>query len=221
MYAGLVAVCCFIAFWFLLLVSISVPTVKSIYLFYLTTVSSSIPLRINFGVWGYCIPAVQYHIVGVSRVTTAYCSPPHLGWTFDSKVANYLSVSRTLENAITTATTIALVLNPIATGLTFLTFVLSLLLLCAKQGTPQRIGSIVVLICCILAVTLTTIAFLVDIIVTSILRNKVSDATDGLVFVNYGNAIWLTLVATIALWFAIAGACCGVFRQRKPNTNTY
>jgi hypothetical protein len=119
-----------------------------------------------------------------------------------------------------------------ATGLTFLTFVLSLLLLCAKQGTPQRIGSIVVLICCILAVTLTTIAFLVDIIVTSILRNKVSDATDGLVFVNYGNAvykmfppiylkllnfiyqIWLTLVATIALWFAIAGACCGVFRQR-------
>jgi hypothetical protein len=70
MYAGLVAICCFIAFWFLLLVSISVPTVKTIYLFYLTTtvvyrdgplgIGISIPLRINFGVWGYCVPAFQF-----------------------------------------------------------------------------------------------------------------------------------------------------------------
>jgi hypothetical protein len=69
------------------------------------------------------------------------------------------------------------------------TFVLSLLLLWAKHDKPQRIGSLVVLICCILAVTLTTIAFLVDIIVASVLRSKVRDATDGLVFVNYGNAV--------------------------------
>jgi len=220
MYAVLVPICCFIAFLFLLLVSVSVPAIKTIYLFYLTTPSSRIPVRINFGVWGYCIPAIRYF----AGVTSAYCSPAHLGWTFDGRVASYLSVAKTVESTITAATTAALVLHPIATALTFVTWIVSLVLLCAKGDKLQRIASIITLIFCLLSVALTTIVFLVDIIVTSILRDKLRDATDGLVSVTYGNAIWLTLVAAIALWFAIIGACCGIFQRRKQrksnNTNS-
>jgi hypothetical protein len=73
----LIPLVCFVPFLFLLLVSISVPTVKTIYLISIYTTGTP-SLRINFGVWGYCIPS------------EAYCSPAHLGWTFDGKVASYL-----------------------------------------------------------------------------------------------------------------------------------
>src|SRR5258705_10004704 len=105
MFTVLTPIFSFIAFLFLLLVSVSVPTIKSIYLFYLTTASNP-PLRINFGVWGYCIPTTRYgsvtyscwslimlilfRVAGIFRSTSAYCSPTRLGWTFDGKVASYL-----------------------------------------------------------------------------------------------------------------------------------
>lgn len=221
MYAVLTPIFCFIAFLFLLLVSISVPIVKTIYLFSLSTTTTS-SLQIDFGVWGYCIPSVRYGFAGIYKTTSAYCSPAHLGWTFDEKVASYLGAVKTLENTISTATTLPFVLHPVAAALSFLTFIVSLFLLRAKPANPQRITSIITFVLGSLAVAVTTIAFLVDVIVVGILKGKVRDDTDGLVLLNYGNAVWLTLVAAIALWLAIIGACCGVFqRRRKSKTNTY
>ena len=55
----------FVAFLLLLLISLSVPVIKTIYLFTLTTnVSSSLfnsgaAAAVKFGVWGYCISSVD------------------------------------------------------------------------------------------------------------------------------------------------------------------
>lgn len=67
MIAAITPVLLIIAFVLLLLVSISVPVVKSIYLLKLTAsasegfgpVSVHASGNVDFGVWGYCISAIQ------------------------------------------------------------------------------------------------------------------------------------------------------------------
>jgi len=59
----------FVAFLLLLLVTLSVPIIKTIYLFTLSANVSSNLLdsgangSVNFGVWGYCISAIQVSCV--------------------------------------------------------------------------------------------------------------------------------------------------------------
>jgi hypothetical protein len=85
----------FVAFLLLLLVSLSVPIIKSIWLFSLTAdVSSSLfkasaSATLHFGVWGYCSAANAKSIFG-SDSTTSTCSKRHLGYTFDATVAEIL-----------------------------------------------------------------------------------------------------------------------------------
>uniref|UniRef100_A0A0W0FUD6 Pali-domain-containing protein n=1 Tax=Moniliophthora roreri TaxID=221103 RepID=A0A0W0FUD6_MONRR len=185
----------FIAFLLLLLVSLSVPIIKSIYLFSLTTnVSSSLFNSaaygaVKFGVWGYCISSVD-----ISRVDQ-------------------------FTDLITKTTTAALVLHPIACGFTFLTLVISFFMLRRGSNGTARLPSIITLGIGILATLLTTIVFLIDVILVAVIRNRVNDRTDGRIVLNWGNAVWMALGATIALWLAMVGACGGVCaRGRRFHT---
>ncbi|ESK96860.1 hypothetical protein Moror_6438 [Moniliophthora roreri MCA 2997] len=214
----------FIAFLLLLLVSLSVPIIKSIYLFSLTTnVSSSLFNSaaygaVKFGVWGYCISSVDISILGIDRSSDARCSDTQLGYTFDSNVAQALRVDQ-FTDLITKTTTAALVLHPIACGFTFLTLVISFFMLRRGSNGTARLPSIITLGIGILATLLTTIVFLIDVILVAVIRNRVNDRTDGRIVLNWGNAVWMALGATIALWLAMVGACGGVCaRGRRFHT---
>ena len=110
-----------------------------------------------------------------------------------------------------------LVLHPIACGLTFLALVLSLFMLRRTAGTTRG-ASLFTLLASLLAALLTTTAFLIDVILVAIVRHRVRKETDGDVSLTWGNAVWMALGATIALWLAILGATCGLFQIRRARS---
>jgi len=233
LFAALTPLLIFIAFLLLLLVSLSVPVIKSIYLFKLSVNASSSLFNSSaagsarFGVWGYCISSLDVSVIGIDHDTAAQCSKAKLGYTFDSAVSSALHVSG-LENAISHTLTAVLVLHPIACGLTFLALLTSLFIVRRHYQTRyqsdytqvSRIASLLTLGTGLIAALLTTIVFLIDVILVAIVRSHVNGAVHGDLSFNWGNAVWMALGATIALWIALVGACaglfgCGVGRRRK------
>jgi len=214
MLAALTPFLLFVAFLLLLLVSLSVPIIKSIYLFRLAAnVSASLfragaSTSVTFGVWGYCSSGVDVVVVGINHDSAGECSKAHLGYTFNKTVGDALHISG-FENLISRTLTAALVLHPVACGLTFLAFVISLAML--RRGTTgSRIASTLTLATAGLAALITTIIFLIDVILVAVVRKRVNDHSNGDVTLNWGNAVWMTLGATVALWGSLAGACCGI-----------
>ncbi|KIK59769.1 hypothetical protein GYMLUDRAFT_44220 [Collybiopsis luxurians FD-317 M1] len=205
----------FSAFLLLLLVTLSVPIIKSIYLFTLSANTSSLlesaSANIHFGVWGYCTSPVNVAGIFSDSVTSAECSPAHLGYSFDGTVARFLNLnSNQLVRVLSKTTTAALVLHPIACALTFLTMLVSLFMLRRGSNGTARLPSLLTLIVGTLATLLTTIVFLIDVILVAVVRNHVKNDTDGDVTLNWGNAVWMVLGATVALWLAMVGACGGI-----------
>ncbi|KII89211.1 hypothetical protein PLICRDRAFT_175431 [Plicaturopsis crispa FD-325 SS-3] len=227
MLAGITPFLIFVAFILLLLVSLSVPIIKSIFLFRLTSETSSSLLNsgasgsVKFGVWGYCTSAVDVTVAGIDHSTGSTCTKAHLGYTFDQTVANVLRIND-IENWISKVTTAALVLHPVACGLSFLAFLISLHMTHrAYRGvqTTSRLASFFTLAFGLLAALVTTVVFLIDVIFVAVVRNKVHDHTSGSLDLTWGNAVWMALGATVALWVSLLGACAGIFscgrRYRK------
>ncbi|KAJ7582895.1 pali-domain-containing protein [Mycena floridula] len=218
MFAFIAPILLFIAFLLLLLVTLSIPIIKTIYLFTLSTNVDGGLLNFNadasgsvkFGVWGYCTSAVDVAVAGIKHSTAAAsCTKPHLGYTFDSTVATFLDVQG-FTDVISKVTTASMVLHPIACGLTFLVFLVSLFMLHRGSNGTSRLPSLITLVLGTLAAVLTTIIFLIDVIFIAIVRKRIENDTDNEVHLGWGNAVWMVLGATIALWLALLGACAGI-----------
>jgi len=222
MFFALTPILLFAAFILLLLISLSVPIIKTIYLFQLSAhvsagiVDSAVSGFVKFGVWGYCISPVQVTVLGIHRNTAAECTKPSLGYTFDKAVGNALHVSG-FENLISRTTTAALVLHPVACSLTFLALLVSLFMLRRSSGT-SRVFSALTTIFGGLAALVTTVVFLIDVSLVAIVKNRI-DSSD--LTLNWGNAVWMALGATIAIWVSIAGACWGIIARRHKKPATY
>ncbi|EIW60019.1 pali-domain-containing protein [Trametes versicolor FP-101664 SS1] len=194
----------FVAFLLLLLVSLSLPIIKSIFLFRLTAndtasflhASASASGEVRFGVWGYCTSAITVH--------------PHLGYQFDSNVANALHVSG-FSDTISRTLSAVLVLHPIACALAFVALVTSLFITTRRSpGTVSRPAALATLVIALLAAVITTVIFLLDVIFVAVVRNKINDESDGVLQLNWGNAVWMALGATIALWASVVSDCAGL-----------
>ncbi|KAF8212342.1 actin cortical patch SUR7/pH-response regulator pali [Mycena galopus ATCC 62051] len=206
----------FVAFLLLLLVTLSAPIAKTIILFRLAgNVSASLEDgessatgTVVFGVWGYCVSAVDVKaLFGIVKSSTpASCSARHLGYTFDSTVANVLGV-QDLENDISKTLTAVLALHPVVAVLSFITLLIYFysLYMLRRGNEPSRLQSMVALGIGIFTAFLTTVVFLIDCIVVATIRNTVHKASHGVLTLSWGNAVWMTLVAALVLWIAIAG----------------
>ncbi|KAI0797689.1 actin cortical patch SUR7/pH-response regulator pali [Abortiporus biennis] len=220
--ASLAPLLIFVAFLLLLLVSLSAPIINSIYLFRLVANISASLLdsgasgSARFGVWGYCLSSIDVSVLGIDHNSAAQCSKAKLGYNFDSNVATALHVNG-LQNVISRTLTAALVLNPIACSLTFLALLSSLFILRRHGAGVSRLASLFTLGIGLVAALLTTIVFLIDVIFVAIVRHRIKNATDGDLIFDWGNAVWMTLGATIALWGALVGACCGLVGLRRSN----
>ncbi|KIJ68985.1 hypothetical protein HYDPIDRAFT_105535 [Hydnomerulius pinastri MD-312] len=197
----------FVAFLLLLLVSLSVPIIKSIFLFRLVLQESSGLLSVDasgsatFGVWGYCLSALQVSALGLGESTEAECSRVKLGYTFDSTVTDALHVS-SITNAISEATTGTLVLHLIACGLTFITLGVTTIFFFTRRRKAREISpcvpsTVLIPIATTAATIITLIVFLFDVGVVAAVRHDVSKDSEGLLTLSWGNGVWMVLVAAI------------------------
>ncbi|KAJ7740708.1 pali-domain-containing protein [Mycena maculata] len=212
-----------VSFILLLLVTLSVPIDKSIYLFRLTAaaslklIDSSASASATFGVFGYCTSGVDVSIAIIHDDTSAECSKAHLGYTFPSAFASALKISG-FENLISRTLTGVLALHPLVVALTFVTLLISLFMLRRGSNGTSRLPSLVALIIGLITAVLTTAVFLIDVILVAVVRKHVHNDTEGALTLSWGNAVWMTLVAAILLWIANVGACAGVCGGNRRRT---
>ncbi|TFK76543.1 hypothetical protein BDN72DRAFT_831120 [Pluteus cervinus] len=207
-FATIIAFQLFLAFLLLLLVSVSVPITKSIFLFRLTAdvgsdfLSTNAHGSVKFGLWGYCLSAIDFSVLAFEHSTTASCSDVHLGYTFDDTIASALHVSK-YEHLISRVTTAALVIHPISAALSFLALVFSLLLFRAGSKHYVKRCTLACLVTASIAAVLGTIVFIVDAALIATIRHELAHITDNVLSLGWGSAVWLTLAAVMALWGAV------------------
>lgn len=124
-----------------------------------------------------------------------------------------LSHLQGLEDAVNSSLTLALVLNPIACGITFLAL-LSVIWFAWKQS---RLSAILGVGVGLLAAILSTIAFIIDIVVMTVTKKNVENLSSNF-HVTYGQTTWMTLVATILLWIGVILLCITGFRGRRTRS---
>ncbi|THG94594.1 hypothetical protein EW026_g6910 [Hermanssonia centrifuga] len=220
----------FTAFLLLLLVSISVPVIKTIYLFRLAAQASTSLLDasasafVRFGVWGYCISSVNVSVIGIDgNLSPAQCSKAKLGYDFDGVVQAALRAENINSNTISHELTAVLVLHPIGScGFTFLALLASLFIIRRHAVGVSRGAALLTLGLGLLSALLTTVIFLIDVILVAIVKTRIKNDTDGDVTGTWGNAVWMILGAAVALWGALIGTIVTLLRGgRKARASRY
>ncbi|KAF8514638.1 actin cortical patch SUR7/pH-response regulator pali [Hysterangium stoloniferum] len=216
--AHLAVITHFIVFLLLLLVSLSLPILKTLYLAQLKTTPSvsqpptSIATELRFGIWGFCAASALNKPTFFTN--DGKCSPTALGYDIDPAVLA-LTGQAALAGRVVQILTGILVLHPIACGLSLIA------LLLAIGGIWKRWSSILGLITAIVSALLTTIVLVIDYVLIGEVRSNVGPLSGLDVEVSYGNCVWLVLVAAILLWVGIVFEsmrvcnCCGFGRRRE------
>jgi len=214
----------FIGWLLLLLVTLSVPIIKSIYLFQIgvnetvgiSLLSASAQAAVNFGVFGWCSVYERATAAGINIVNKpAECSGRHLGYTITPAVQDILSAinEQDLVNVINKGLTVVLVLHPIACGLAFVAFAFALF--SGLRPAAGRVSAFLATAIGALAAFLTTIVFIIDCVLTGVAKSRIHSKTSGAAYAKFGNAEWITLGAAIATWIGVVASCCGIFRSRR------
>jgi len=206
----------FVAFLIFLLVGLSLPIIKTVYILKFSASpnknqpQTDIASTLEFGVWGVCAISEFDH--------SRECFGPKLGYTVPQDVINLAplaGISSTLVDILLHALVLLLVLHPVAAGLSFITFINSLFL-------GSHAVSIIALFLSVVTALVSTIVFAVDLALVLVAKSKVKDITVGDFEVDWGNAVWMVLAATLLTWIAAillsarACYCCGVRRKDFP-----
>ncbi|PLW36562.1 hypothetical protein PCANC_15497 [Puccinia coronata f. sp. avenae] len=196
----------------LALATISTPIIKSFF-FLNIQLNSKIPIiplegNIRLGTFGYCL----------QLESQLACANPKLGYQLN---INQLGISLptqidlTTLNPIISKLTIALILHPIAAGLALLSALLGLVSHIREYSRSYYTSCL-----SSLASTAALLAFVLDIVVFSIAKNRLNAISDSTVAVSasLGNAIWITLAGWLCLtlsgFFFCAGRCLFARRHR-------
>jgi len=204
-----------IAFILFLLVAISIPLIKTIYLLKINAAqnpnqpATGIASTIKLGVWGFCATSVLDGVTNYGE-----CFGPRLGYTLPADVVSLLHLPAVVVDVLLGVVAAVLVLHPIAAGLSFLAFLNSLFL--GSHGI-----SIFALIWSIATALISTLVFVVDLVIVVIAKSKVKGIRGTVgqnISVDWGNAVWMMLAGVIFTWTAVfllsarACYCCGVSR---------
>jgi len=204
----------FVSWLLSLLVSLSVPIIHSIFLWdlklhasadVLDFASADVAGDIKFGLWGYCVSQIKGSVLGFSDSTDAECSRASVGLHVDPTLAKLLDI-QDAENTINSTLTAVLVLHPVTCALTFL----ALLAAIHAAVRPSRRGSLLTMIVAGLAALIGTIVFFIDVAVVAMSEKDLKKATDDILDITWGNAVWLALGAIIGLWAACVGSCFAI-----------
>ncbi|WWC68554.1 uncharacterized protein I206_102483 [Kwoniella pini CBS 10737] len=205
-------------FILLLLVTLSVPIIKTIYLLQVRIKQGnsigSTSLGANAGVFGLCYQGGQASILGFEYSSNAGCTDPHVGYTFDE---NLLGLSNSgLSKAVIKGVAGALILNAIAAGLAGLSLIWSFFAwLCSSRG-----WEIFTFVSLFFAVISAWLAWALDLALALVARHRIEDASNDVLDARIGNGVWIALGGAVALTLALCFAGCGMFgrfgNERNP-----
>ncbi|KAJ7670255.1 hypothetical protein B0H17DRAFT_204755 [Mycena rosella] len=189
----------FTAFLLSLLVGLSLPIIKPIYLlrFYSTRTgqpATNVATELRFGVWGVCANSVLNEPTFFSD--TALCFGPQLGYVVPDDIITLLNINVTLVQFVLKGLLVVLVLHPIAAGLSLVTLVSSLFL-------ASHSISILALVLSIVTALVSTAVFAVDLALVIIAKSQVKQITTVQFAIQWGNAPWMGLTAVILTWLAV------------------
>ncbi|KAH8087825.1 hypothetical protein BXZ70DRAFT_955328 [Cristinia sonorae] len=199
------------AFVLYLLVALSVPILKPIYLFVLIFNTqpdqppTSIATDIRFGVWGFCASSVLK--LPTIFTNNGVCTQSRLGYEVPEDLLE-LTGHPELADIVLKSLTFLLVLHPICAGLAGLGMITSLYL-------ASKCMTVFSLIISIFTAIVGTVTLAADLALEIEARNRVGPLTNLAVTVGWGNGVWMVLAATVLTWIsvimlsAIACRCCG------------
>jgi len=211
----------FISFLLFLLVALSLPIIKDVYLLTLKATvnpnqpATSIGTELRFGIWGVCVNSAL-DIPTLLR-NTGKCIGPQLGYSIPTEYLSLLNLSPSLVNILLKGVEILLVLHPVSAGLSFLTFIQALFL--GHHGV-----SICALIMALLTAIVSSVTMAADIAFVVIAKRKLKDFTIAKFDVDFGNGVWMVVVAVFLTWITViflsarACYCLGVRKQHRELT---
>ncbi|CAK1356673.1 unnamed protein product [Cercospora beticola] len=197
----------FIASLLLLFVAISAPIINHLGLLHVDLGfmgDKNQPYRFVFGTFGWCCLHCGVH--GVDQ-----CSGRHIGYEPSRQLAtNQQMPYEDISSGTSDALTRVMVLHPIACGVSFIAFLLSI-----GGGV---IGSLAGALAAAFAWMLVLIVMATDFTTFGIVKHHVNENGFNLVTASFGDAIWL-LVASFILLFMGMGivlfTCCVSRREKK------
>ncbi|KDQ57590.1 hypothetical protein JAAARDRAFT_156382 [Jaapia argillacea MUCL 33604] len=181
---------CFAAMVLLIIVSVSAPKWEAIRFLHVTAGARAI----NFGVFGYTGTGI------------------HVGYTFDPAILGFNVPSR-LNDHIIHGLTGALILHPIAAGLSGLAVLFGI---CG--ASYHRVGTVFMSLIAALATLATLVAWVIDMVLFGIARSQFRNEGLG---AQYGNATWMTLGALVALILGFCFSACGIFGHYRKKRTLY
>ncbi|KAI5999870.1 hypothetical protein F5J12DRAFT_270719 [Pisolithus orientalis] len=193
-YIGLASFSIFLtAFILSLLVGLSLTIIKSIYLIKIAAVNSVDPVSnaatsLVFGVWGVC---------GLSASGASECYGPQLGYTIPSDILSLVGLSQSVATIAEKSLLVLLVLHLVSAALSTIVFVLSLYL-------HSHAVAIIALITAIVTALVSSFVFAVDVVLVVLVKSHIDSLFLGANFgVEFGNGVWMVLVAVVMTWIAI------------------
>jgi hypothetical protein len=204
------------AFVLVLLVGISLPIVKAVYLLSLRSTGKNVPTsgvatELRFGVWGVCA-------TGALNSPTLFtnngkCFGPRLGYEVPPEILALIGFSQDITSVILQTLLTVMILHLVTAALSLLTLFLSLFL-----GSHKI--SIIALVSAIVTAFVGTIVFSVDLALVLTAQRQVEKLTALQFGVGFGNGIWMELASMVLTYLVVvllsarACYCCGVRRRR-------
>lgn len=204
----------FAAFVLLLIATLSAPIIHTVSFLDVTGSGA----RSTFGTFGYCANLNVSWSVCIAEASRSHpqangggCTPAQFG--YDISHAATTVFNRTWQNNSLTALSKALILHPIACGLSFLALLVSI--------CSNRFGYVFASFLALLAFLASLAAMIVDFVMFGIIRREVNNNVTGRT-ASYSNATWMVLAATVVLFFSVffvLFSCCTSRRNRRDVDN--
>ncbi|KIY46059.1 hypothetical protein FISHEDRAFT_75905 [Fistulina hepatica ATCC 64428] len=207
--------CSLATFVLLLLVALSLPIIKPVYLVKVTSSytnsSSEAATELRFGVWGVCGYSI-YDEPSLYSDEGGDCYGPKLGYSVPSYISEDIGIDDDITKYVLDGLFIVLVLHPVAAGLAFISLLASLFL-------ASHAVAIVALLLTTISALLTTLVMATDIAIVLLVRKGIAaELTSFSLSVSFGNAVWMVVVSAVIKWIAVvlfsarSCYCCGVQR---------
>jgi len=186
-----------VAFILLLLVSLGVPIIKTIYLFQIANGPDGVIT--HFGLWGAC---VQFIAGGGAAATPNECATQ---FAYELDLSGDLNDPATVSKGLTGS----FIIHPIAALMTVFTFGFILI----SVGTRSLPLTLISLFFGLLALAMAIGSFVVDIVAVNLVHGAVqfSEADTS----TSGGGTWMTLVAAILLGLADLGIIAVAYTIRR------